>query len=595
MDYANPGRFESVLKVRGTLEVFDYQRPPMRSLDVPTPNLLRHMRHPYRAALRVVLLAVLACRDATQPSDEVGAPLFAVAGEQDCGSFAAPPSPPWNRYWSCGSQLGYSVSDLPAVGADSQHRTAFHTAANAWNTAMQPDVTGIPKLARGGSRLRITTNSTGGIASGWSGQVQPSDESQTPTGINFSQGATSNPGPFLSIALNELARIYGIDDLLDSKERQLGVNTHCAFSVASPNASKPCQHDIELVKWIYGIRQSKPNLAKHIVTGINLSQSAVSIAEGASTDVELVSLQFSRVNPAFDPETLTTTAANARITLIPVSGSGSVSLTRLSDHEYRITGGTAGQLALRVTYSSQVFERTDAVANEARIIPVTVTPVPVPPAGPPTGVSVVSGSVTSSSAIVSWTAGDLQAQTVVQYLPAGQGAWTTANGGLPVQAGQIRDTLAGLLSSTTYSVRLYHVRGGLSSDTLAATNLFTTSAPPPQSAPSISAFWASACSRTSSGGKLYNTWTLSWNGAPPSGLTFYTIRQSSINDPATGTTAASGKVFTAAGSRTVGPFPVSSSTPDNKYFWLQQSNGGGVTAWFPLADSPLNVAGECAV
>lgn len=99
---------------------------------------------------------------------------------------------------------------------------------------------------------------------------------------------------------------------------------------------------------------------------------------------------------------------------------------------------------------------------------------PSGPSGPPTDASTTA--VGQATATANWTAGDIAAQTLIQYRFQGATTWNTAT---TAAAGVTSYTFTGLTSATAYEWRATHVLNGQSSTSLgpSSSTQFTTTAP----------------------------------------------------------------------------------------------------------------------
>ena len=170
-----------------------------------------------------------------------------------------------------------------------------------------------------------------------------------------------------------------------------------------------------------------------------------------------------------------------------------------------------------------------------------------------------------------------------------QSAWINAPGS-PAGAGVSSLTIGGLNCATSYDVNVYHVKSGISSAALTLT-LFTTAAcqvsgtvlPP-------SGFNETLCSASTSGGKNYATYTLSWTaGANPSS-TIYQIGEALTNNSANAAVIRTGGITKT--SDDVGPYLVT-STASPRYFWVRHVNGGQGSAWVALTGNPIQIKSGC--
>lgn len=334
----------------------------------------------WRACAVILLILLSACGDVTSEQSSVPKPLgpsFVLAGEHSCGTGSVPAGQA--RHWSCGDTIFYKNDTSMPSGSG--------LPAEAWNSALAPAVTGLPRLvATSGSfpDLLITSSSpTGNPAlTDWRGAVGFSGGK--PSGINFANQQTVNGGTLAAVAHNEMMLVFGLNDNFDA-DGVSGVSDHCAFAIP-PSGFGPCQHDIELVKWIYGIRGDQPSLSKHIVTQLRNLPTQLTLEVGDSVDVSLssTSLRFDRANPdwcSVNPcEAYPATTANSQLFLTQPPGAP-YTVSQVSNTTVRVKGVSTGSGTGKFRYASGVFEYTDHVANEAGSVAVTVNPAPYVPTG----------------------------------------------------------------------------------------------------------------------------------------------------------------------------------------------------------------------
>jgi hypothetical protein len=180
--------------------------------------------------------------------------------------------------------------------------------------------------------------------------------------------------------------------------------------------------------------------------------------------VDAAKLSFARANPAFcaslPDEGCIAVAPSNSIEWHSTAG-GIISVAN-SGNGATLTAVAPGTATVYATISSSSYELSSLLSG----IAVTVTPAPPPP---PSGITATS--ITSSSATINWTNGNSSATTVIEYQRSGDATWAQ----ISAAAGLTSKTLTGLVAASTYSVRLHHVLGGVSSTTVTALNLFQTS------------------------------------------------------------------------------------------------------------------------
>ena len=122
------------------------------------------------------------------------------------------------------------------------------------------------------------------------------------------------------------------------------------------------------------------------------------------------------------------------------------------------------------------------------------------PTGAPTiGVTTAIGT---TDALAHWTAGDATAQTYLEYRITA-GTWTVLG---PIAAGLTSYHLTGLTAATGYQVRARHYKNGIYS-AYSSTDSFSTTASAVGTPTAFTAAWQS---QSHYGGKVYDTYRLSW-------------------------------------------------------------------------------------
>jgi len=547
------------------------------------------MKSPTLAGVRLVLAACVATSgcspdavvapearqpEVRQPGIRQPAPslnlVSTAAGE--CGDYSTSVGDV-DRVWPCGTEIQVLTTGGGDVGA-LQHATG------EWNSAF-PASTGMPRFTSQArtKQVRATcdpTSPTCASAASVKGEVIGTPGTSTTLSIDLAIGSGSGSGSAEAVSLHELGHVMGMGDTWDASGayRVTNVSDHCTSSVTLPGNTytntELCQHLVELFRYAYGGRSTSPSWGKHLVTGIAGVPSSITLTMGTNGTVGTPLLMLTRVHPSL-------CGATACEDVTPPASS----LTWHSTLTTRVTVTASGNGATLVpqspgtanvypTMSSSTFEFASPMSQ----IAVTVRPkAPLSPS---------AGSITSSSATISWTNGDALATTTVRYKHSGESTWHSTS----VAAGVTSAPLSGLTGASLYAVELTHVRNGVSS---AVTPLsFSTLAPPL----GVTAFFPSACDESLYGGKTYNNWTLKWIGNAV-GLTNFAVRQASTSDTTSGSIVKTGKT-TGTGTTTLAPV-LASGTPANRYFWVRFSNSSTTTSWFPLSDFPLNVAGACAV
>jgi mannan endo-1,4-beta-mannosidase len=226
-----------------------------------------------------------------------------------------------------------------------------------------------------------------------------------------------------------------------------------------------------------------------------------------------------------------------------------------------------GTTKIHITLNSSVYEKAVPFGGD---ITFTVTATPTAPP-PPTSLS--ASAITATSATISWVNGatDAGTTTTLQYRTSGVSAWTTASS--TIAAGVTSFNIPNLASLTTYDVRAWHVRSGLSSTMTTRTGLFTTLDPN-----AITNFRVTGCQQEVVGAKTYNYFTLSWTSASSGGSFQIGVNTTSSSSGAAVIltvpgTARSGQV----GGYLAGPTTV------HRWFWIRYGSG----PWIALADNPL--------
>jgi hypothetical protein len=522
--------------------------------------------------LSAVLLGACVSNETVAPEDEVTVPSLSLTGggSGECRTFSPSLPPDVSPVWPCAAEIQVVTTGSGNVGA-------LQGATALWNASF-PAALRMPRFVDTPETRRISIEGAGPTISPVTGQWKGTRGGIV--SISLASASGSGSGVPRAITLHELVNIMALGETWDGAGRYTpGVSRHCISTATGPGGTYIdtglCRHLVELFLFLYGARTTQPDWDKHIVTSLGVPAS-ITLTVGTNGSVSVPLLSFAGAHPDFcgpsddcdkptPASTITWRSTASQIVSVTPSGNGAILVPQ-----------QAGSATVYAVMSSPIYE----LSSQLRDISVTVIGPPNPPS------NVAANSVTHNSATVTWTSGDPQASTVVEYQRSGQTTWTSVTAAV----GATSRPLTSLTPSSTYSVRVYHQKSGLNSSVVLKPNLFQTAAPPPP-LPPITAFSVTDCAGTTSGGKQYNNFTVTWtSNTPPSSLASYEIRESSTNSTSTGSVIRSGRatVF----SETVGPY-LASSTPRPRYFWVRYTLGTGATAWFALTGNPLNTAGAC--
>ena len=518
-------------------------------------------------AVVAALLSVGCASDPVEVQQEPR-PSFAVAAT--CSETLNRLPQNFTDYWNCGQKIRINLTGLPgALQADASAAIA------EWNNALSADSYGLPVLSTTtGSptiNAKLHLNQTGAL---YCGQVQPVPPA-TPTTINMSVG---NCGTFHDVFLHELSHVYGFKDAWE-KLATIGVSDHCARVLRDRKAINEavCRHEVETLHWMYQIRTAgQVSLDKHIITGLSGLASRTIFVGGTAT-LTVGGFSFARgqcgegsCSPAPSAISYTWTPSSSAIRL---TGSGA---------SRTVEGVSPGTPTVTVVpIANTAFD----IASELTGNRPTVTVQAVPPPARPT--SLTATQITSTSARINWTNGDTSTGTTtfLEYRITGQSAWLKANGGVGLPAGQSSYVLTGLQCATSYDVNIYHRKNGVNSAALTLT-LFSTAACQTSTLNPPSAFRATSCIPSSTGGKPYITYGVAWTaGSNPSSSLFHIV-ESNSNNPATGTVIRSGPITTVTSS--VGPYLVTTNAAP-RYFWVRHVNGSQSSVLVPIEGNPLQI------
>jgi hypothetical protein len=525
----------------------------------------------------VVLAFVLACTTEVEvPMEQSEFPTASTtAAKCDEGAGARPLD--FSDYWNCRDIIWVDVSALPT---SPDLRGSASSAVAEWNSALNAQNLELPVLTVTGGghtyRIGVTLPSTG---SQFCGQVLVSTR---PNAINMAAGSC---GAFRDVFLHELSHVYGFSNKWHTRGTA-GVSDHCARYLPAGKATNTgvCQHEVESLHRHSGIRAAADvSLSKHIMTGFAGLPAAISLETGETSNLGVTGFVFRRVHPAF--------CAFGECDPIAPTGNGSwgesspaISLSGSAQFTRTVTALAAGAGTVTVSPLTTTYALAGYFTGDATRV--TVTAPPPPPA--PTGLA--ASNITPISATVSWTAGDPTATTVLRYRMTGQTAWTSANGGNALPAGQTSFALTGLHCATSYDVSVHHVNGTTAGPALVLT-LFSTSAC--QTGTSVNpptAFSQTGCTPSTVGGKQYATYDLGWTAGSNPSAAIYHIGSAFSNNSGSAAIIRTGRIIQTTDD--VGPYLVT-STASPRYFWVRHVNGGQASAWVALQGNPIQIKDGC--
>ncbi len=521
------------------------------------------------------------------PADETLRPSFEITGT--CGTGATISG--FNRNWQCGDKIRLNPS-----GATSSELAELSAATGTWNGAVL-GAYNLPMFVSTGNNktIQVTFSGSGDY---YCGQASTTGLTLSIARFGTSSGCTHpgrlSTGTLQDLFVHELAHSIGFQSNPWHKPSSTNVTGHCAvalYDAGRPLNPAPCQHEIEVIHAVYGLRAA-PNMSKHVTTGLS-GLANVTIETNSSTVLTVSSLRFARANGSMcgQPNTTSCTgsATPANATLTWSSNSSVITLSGSGASRTATSGSTTGQATVTVGATTSLYEKAASFGNAGTGTKPVVTVYVEPPAGRPTLLS--ASNITSTSATVSWTNGDTSAgtTTIVQYRITGQSPWITAHSGLA--AGVSSYNLTGLRCATSYDVNVYHQKNGINSAWMTLT-LFTTSAcqPSPTLNPPTNVR-VSGCTPSTSGGKPYATYTLSWTAAANPSSTIWQIGSKGTNSPSTADIIRTGPITTTSG--TAGPYLTTNGTA--RYFWVRYVNGSQARAWMAALGRPVGTGDGCAL
>lgn len=393
----------------------------------------------------------------------------------------------------------------------------------------------------------------------------------------YTSVSVSNPSQVAALVAHEIGHVLGFQKhLKDGLQTTIDNDpyvSHCIMVVPSTMNNSVCEYERQIVYLAYRLQNNDPNVNLPFAYSLNPSPSSVSLGLGGSATV-----------------TVTQAATNgegAPITLQPsdvvtwdasgVTPAGAFSVSPTTGQSVQIqAGNVTGSGAITATLSPSTGRfNVPWPVN-------TAVPVSNPVTPPPTNLAV--SSVTSSQAVVTWTAGDPNATTTVQNRLSGAQAWSTVGS---AAAGVTTYTIPGLSACTTYDVAVYHVKNGIPSTTTTLLNGIHTTAASGACAPTNFTVVSCVDSQFS---KKYMFLHTSWVRKEFSAGSTTDVAANTTNNTATADILQS--------------FPSSTTTAllgeyvelgtYNEYFWVRHKTSGGTpSAWVPLDANPVNPPAGC--
>lgn len=372
-------------------------------------------------------------------------------------------------------------------------------------------------------------------------------------------------GGLSALIAHELSHVIGFKHISQNGSKPAA--DHCVASIPGNGQVNTglCQAEIELIHYEYGLRDGVVDPAKHIATGVEVT-APTSLVQGQSETITVEDLIFARKAPSFTPP-----AASTQRFTWSVDNPAVATLGTSINSTNTVTAVAPGTTKIHIALNSSLYDKAVPFGGD---ISFTVTSLPTAPP-PPTGLS--ASAINTTSATISWANGatDAGTTTTLEYRKSGVSAWTTASS--TIGTGVTSYNLTNLGSVTTYDVRAWHVRSGLSSSKTTKTGLFTTL--DPNATPTITNFRVTGCVQQVFGLKTYNYFTLSWN----SNITPVGSFQIGVNTNSSSSGAA--VILTVPGSARAGQVGgyLAGPTTVQRWFWIRYGSG----PWISLAENPL--------
>lgn len=524
----------------------------------------------------VCTVAVIACTgDETKPSVDFR-PEYGITGL--CDNNASSVASVW-QHWTCGSNVYLDVQSL-----STGDRSVVTSATDAWNSQLHsrhpelPKFTTDPNVSPKDFTVTVTATSPG--MSSWCGGVSPSGSGR-PTSLTVGTTGSGNQcGAPFDVAVHEMSHIAGFG--ADWHTTGGTILKHCAVALVSGTSNTvnsnggPCQWEIEVMLALYGVRSSAPDMSKSFITGLTGPSGPSSIQVSDTGTLGYGSYVLARSNGTLCGLTDRDMCGGEYAATSAMTGSLTWQSTSPTVATVTSPGATTIATAVSVGTSTisaipQSVTAYELATDRSTSRTLTVTPAPPPPPS-----NITATAITYNSAVINWTNGDALASTVIEYQYTGQSSWSQVS----AAAGATSMQLTSLTGSTTYSVRLHHVRSGLSSQTVLMTDLFQTTVAPPASItnfgmsqgcylsskgwPTITVHWTALGDWTGTSWEIYS-------GSTPTGTSLMTSGSAQVTQATKAFSPAMGQV----------------------YLFIRTVAGAARGPWVALYDNPMDVSSGC--
>lgn len=562
----------------------------------------------FRAVPATAAIIVLACQnDPMEVDGSIGGMQPPQFSSSSCVGSSSNPygSNRFVKLFGCNEQMDvrqYSHTGDPAI--------SLSGAAGVWNSALGHSlpnftvlsaVTSIPVPPPGTTDKTIYVEFVGGAPPS-STYCGVTDATSFPIRLRLYNGSSNcngNTVPYASLSnllVHELGHAIGFQGGFYHTFGSVYVTGHCAMRLPN-DLSKVngdvCQTEVEDLYYIYGIRDTGPDLSTHVLTGIAVpTPSSVTVEVGHSVTAWVSGLQFDRGNLSISCDeggnlpSPCTPATPSDITYSWGSSDNSKATASSTSDSVQITGVAVGTAVVSVSatgagpYQFGTFFNSDGAP---RTVAVTV----VPAHGVPTQITKTAGDNQSAA---KGTAVVVAPQVrVVDYYGAGVANDSVTftvltGGGSATGTTQLTDTAGYATVGTwtlgatagTNTLRAQASGSGITGNPATFSATGTTIAPP-------SSFRRTDCTRDVGGGPdTMVSYRFDWtNGTNASG---WQLVVKFTND-----TTGSMPILQSGGTTasTWTPSHVS-GTGGNQYFFLRNLFGAAPSKWVPLNSNPIN-------
>ena len=470
----------------------------------------------------------------------------------------------------------YDCGEVVLVtGETDSLRTAIATAVQRWNGVLGqnnlpvfvtsgPADTTLPVRWISGTGPYICGNGQKGTKEI---RLWRSQSSTSCGGATSTNPITNTRSNLANLVSHELSHAFGFGHL--SERGTVPAVDHCNASLPDQGLNSGfCQAEIIKIQYHYGMRSdivlSKPILIEMSVVG------PTSVVEGEQVTMAVQTLTFDGDAGPSNPSGVRFLWSSAH--------PGTATTSSTTGPSNVITGIAEGTTQIRVELNDTRYQTKNP--GDQTVKPFTVVGGPPPP---PIGLNVTN--ITYNSVTVRWTNATNDVSTVIEIRLRNASQWTPT---AATAVGATSRNIGGLSAETDYEIHAKHVRNNQSSVFTSPVVSFTTDPLPP---PTITIFRPTRCTQQSSGGKLYNYFTMSWNASPAQVEGSYEIGW------AIGGSLTPKLLLTVPGTQTTGQVGgyLSSSQTTNLWFWIRYVRTGiPATPWVPLNPNPLAV-NNCAV